>query len=171
MLLPSAQPHSFNMIQVHFDLRMDIWMNGIKITGGDTKREQNNGKYIKWEFPLVRLWCLSTVITVTIEASGCRSPCAGYTSLCIIINTTLSTSHRCHSGATSLSNIKPCVMLIHAYYCYTVLTIQHLKGVIISCSVNRADIKTALSYNMFPHACQSSPQRICFCEQMIVLRC
>lgn len=112
MLLPPAQPHSFYMLQVQLNTN---WYLGEwdESTRGNAKMigKTQNGNFI----PLLHLWCLSAVNSVTMGAGACRSPCI-FIHLSII-NTTLSTFHCCHSGATSQWNIKPPVAPIAATLC------------------------------------------------------
>lgn len=98
MLLPPAQPHSFNMLQVQFNLRMDIWINGIKV--GWRRHKRGTKQWEKYTFPLLHLGCLSTVVMW-------QEVDVGALELALHRNTILTTSHRCLSEATSQSNIKP----------------------------------------------------------------
>lgn len=109
------------------------WMGWKYCKNGKTQ----NGNLI----PLLHLWCLSSVNSVTTEAGACRS-------LCIfihlsIINTTLSTFHCCQSGATSQWNIKPPAVPITAPLC-KYINCTAFERVIISQRVKRTDMQSII---------------------------
>lgn len=156
-----------HLIQAQFNLRMDIWMNGIKVTWGRHKKRTNNGKNTEQEFPLLLLMSVHCHYGIS-RGWWVQEPLYMSISLLLLLL-------KPHPTAVTLGQDQILSPLSHQWMPLCVTLCKYIN----STASERGHyeqkrewvpISKALSYNMLPHACQSSPQRICLCEQMMLSR-